>query len=104
MSQHDNSSSDFEDDSELLRNAVDEDSQQDEEILEDEPEISQAKDVEQSEEESEEEGSCEMLDLLCDQVEVEEYKEEKQRELEQMKKIMDDRQQRRELIKEKKEA
>ena len=105
MSQHDNSSSDFEDDSELLRNAVDEDSQQDEELLEDEPEIPQAKDVEQSEEEpEEEEGSCEMLDLLCDQVEVEEYKEEKQRELEQMKKIMDDRQQRRELIKEKKEA
>ena len=50
MSQHDNSSSDFEDDSELLRNAVDEDSQQDEELLEDEPEIPYEKDVEQSEE------------------------------------------------------
>ena len=66
MSQHDNSSSDFEDDSELLRNAVDEDSQQDEDLLEDEPEVPQGKDVEQGEEESEEEGSCEMLDLLCD--------------------------------------
>ena len=104
MSQHDNSSSDFEDDSELLRNAVDEDSQQDEGLLEDEPEVQQRRGVEQGEEASEEEGSCEMLDLLCDQVEVEEYKEEKKRELEQMKKIMDDRQQRREQIKEKKEA
>ena len=66
MSQHDNSSSDFEDDSELLRNAIDEDSQQDEDLLEDEPEVPQGKDVEQGEEESEEEGSCEMLDLLCD--------------------------------------
>ena len=32
-----------------------------------------------------------MLDLLCDQVDVEDYKEEKKRELDQMKQIMDER-------------
>ena len=46
----------------------------------------------QGAEESEDDGAFEMLDLLCDQVEVEDYKEGKKRELEQMKKIMDDRQ------------
>ena len=39
----------------------------------------------------------EMLDLLCDQVEAEDFKLQKKQELDQMKKILDQRQQKRDL-------
>ena len=60
--------------------------------------------VEQAEAEEDDDEQGEMLDLLCDQVEVEEYKETKQKELNQMKQILDQRQQKRSLIVKQKQA
>lgn len=50
---------------------------------------------EEGEDEDDDGEQFEMLDLLCDQVEVEDYKEEKKEELNQMKKILDTRKQKR---------
>ena len=51
---------------------------------------------EEAHEEVEEEGDFEMLDMLCDTVEVDDYKANKAKELKMMNAIMDERRRQRE--------